>query len=683
MQTQPVDTAAVPAPPQRKYLLGVQGLRTVAALLVAVYHIWFHRVSGGVDVFFVVAGYFAAGSLLRSFSAGTGASDTLRRLAAYLLGTLRRIVPSATIVVVGTVLLSRYFMPLRGQSESIEPAVAALGFWENWQLISASADYAQQDSGASPFQQFWALAVNAQFYLLFSVLVCLLVLAVRPWRRRAGVLRAGMLVLGGTIFVASFVFSIYETSANQTAAYFNTFARLWEFMAGVFVFLLLKRESTSKRWAAVLGWSGIVLLFTLGAFFDLSRLLPGYLSLLPVLAACGILVSAFNDVEPRPLTWAPMLAIADASFAFYLWHWPLLVVYRYRFGDDVSLIGGIGIISLALVLAVLTTRLVEDPIRKSPFLGRRWWATLVVAAGLLTVPLALVNYWESRIEIRLGYAIHDIRNASRILAERAEEFPDGPPSAGLLIPHPSFADRDDSQIVYGGSAGCRLPGIDAYHCEWGDPEAEHTVVVVGGSHAIQWIEPVVEASEQFGARTILYGMGGCAFVDPVVDADDWPWVDDCVDWNDSTIAEILAEEPALVVTMGTTSQGRNERVTPGMISRFQALSDAGISVLGLRDNPRFGFRVPECVERDGAAACAIDRSEVFEPLESLLPPPIEGVEFMDLADLYCGETMCEVTDGFILQYQDNNHLSNTWVRERGWPVRDKITEILDLGEAES
>ncbi len=54
--------AAAPSRANGQYLYGVQGLRTFAALMAAVHHIWFHRVSGGVDVFFVVAGYFAAGS---------------------------------------------------------------------------------------------------------------------------------------------------------------------------------------------------------------------------------------------------------------------------------------------------------------------------------------------------------------------------------------------------------------------------------------------------------------------------------------------------------------------------------------------------------------------------------------------------------------------------------------------
>ena len=51
--------------PRQQYLMEVQGLRTVAALLVAIYHVWLHRVSGGVDVFFVVAAYFLVAGLMR------------------------------------------------------------------------------------------------------------------------------------------------------------------------------------------------------------------------------------------------------------------------------------------------------------------------------------------------------------------------------------------------------------------------------------------------------------------------------------------------------------------------------------------------------------------------------------------------------------------------------------------
>ena len=248
----------------KRYLVGVQGLRTVAALLVAVYHIWFGRVSGGVDVFFVVAGYFAVGSLYRSFHRSTHFRDLALRLRDYLLRTARRVIPSAVVVILGTILIAVLWMPRSAQRAALASAWASVRFSENWQLISAATDYAQQDDGASPFQQFWALAVNVQFYILFALAVWLVVALVRARHGSDRDPRRALIVLSAAIFVVSFIYSVYATETNQSAAYFNTFARLWEFMAGALLFLLMRREFRSRQTAKILGWLGLLTLLPLG-----------------------------------------------------------------------------------------------------------------------------------------------------------------------------------------------------------------------------------------------------------------------------------------------------------------------------------------------------------------------------------------------------------------------------------
>ena len=313
----------------RRYLFGVQGLRTVVALLVAVYHIWFGRVSGGVDIFFVVAGFFATGSLVRLFSSQTSIRGGLRAYGNYLLRTAKRVVPSALVVIVATVVGSLLWLPKAYWRDTIGHAWASLGFWENWHLIASSADYLQQDQDASPFQQFWALAVNVQFYVLFASFVLLLLVLVHRFK---GVgsgtgtgMRRALLVGASAVFLASLVFSVVYTASDQAAAYFNTFTRLWEFVAGALAALLLKTPVKHARVARVFGWLGLVALLSFGALFDLSRLLPGALSLVPVFAAIGLIWSSMARVEPQILVLRPVLWVADSSFAFYLWHWPLLV----------------------------------------------------------------------------------------------------------------------------------------------------------------------------------------------------------------------------------------------------------------------------------------------------------------------------------------------------------------------
>ena len=151
--TSPSDEA-VPAHPD--YLLDVQGLRTVAAGLVALYHVWLHRVSGGVDVFFVVAAYFMIAGLTRREPL------RLHHLTDYYASTARRVVPGTALVVVVTTLAALLLMPEPDWREQISHAFASLAFVENWWLITTGADYLQRGLAASPFQQVWALSLQAQ-----------------------------------------------------------------------------------------------------------------------------------------------------------------------------------------------------------------------------------------------------------------------------------------------------------------------------------------------------------------------------------------------------------------------------------------------------------------------------------------------------------------------------------------
>lgn len=163
-----IQTTRPPTNP-KPYLYGVQGLRTVAALMVAVYHIWFHRVSGGVNVFFVVAGYFATASMAKIVTQ----PESRQRLAgvgAYLLRTARRVVPSATVVIVATVGASILLMSPSLWEANTAHGFASMFFFENWHLISEGNDYLANDLSASPFQQFWALAIQVQSYVIFPLL---------------------------------------------------------------------------------------------------------------------------------------------------------------------------------------------------------------------------------------------------------------------------------------------------------------------------------------------------------------------------------------------------------------------------------------------------------------------------------------------------------------------------------
>ena len=250
MQPSSMSTIAIPSGRSSSYRPEIQGLRAVAALLVAIYHIWFGRVSGGVDVFFAISAFLITYSLLRQ-------AETRGRIdfAAFWGGLAQRLLPAAILVLLVVSVATILWLPRTMWQNTIQQIVASLLYLENWQLAFNAVDYLAQGQSASPVQHFWALSIQGQFYVLWP---CLFVAALLVARRAELPLKSVLLFFVAGVFVLSFVYSVLATRNNQTFTYFNTFARLWEFSLGACVALIpalaiprwLKERAVGWGWLA-------------------------------------------------------------------------------------------------------------------------------------------------------------------------------------------------------------------------------------------------------------------------------------------------------------------------------------------------------------------------------------------------------------------------------------------------
>ncbi len=122
-----------------------------------------------------------------------------------------------------------------------------------------------------------------------------------------------------------------------------------------------------------------------GLLLTVDRSFPGFIALWPTLAAAAIIVAGQSGSRfgvDRFLTWKPLVALGDNSYALYLWHWPLLVLALAATGITApNLVQGLAIVAASIVLAVLTTRFVEKPLREWHWPQRRAWRTAVVIAA--------------------------------------------------------------------------------------------------------------------------------------------------------------------------------------------------------------------------------------------------------------------------------------------------------------
>ena len=629
--------------PGRGYIYEIQGLRTVAALLVAIYHIWFHRVSGGVDAFFVIAAFFAMTSFARVDAIGW------RVIGGYWANTARRIFPMTSVVVLATTAAILAFSPVSGWHDHIQHATASLLFVENWWLAISGVDYLQQGAAASPFQQMWALSLQAQFYLVIPLLIWVAY-------RIAAALGADPLKASSALLIVlavlSFAYNLYITASHQPWAYFDSVARAWEFFLGALLALHLARLKIGPRAGWIVGGLSLLVLVSFAAVVPVASAFPGWAALVPVLATAGIVVSAARGVGPAILRWRVLTGLGDISFAFYLWHWPVLIFARMLLNEaEPGLALGVGVILVSGALAFATTYWLERPFRRWSFLTGR--PALAIALSIALLAPAAGGLFGLREAYR-----HEVALAEAAAGDAAPR--DGGATRVDFIPAPVVA-RQDVPRSY--KDGCHQTIWDPAlrECRYGVPDGVRTIALVGGSHSLQWLPALEKIAAERRYTIVNMTKSACLFSldDMSISLVDQP---SCLAWARAAVDRIGELIPDLVLTIATRGRGPEEHVPQGYLDAWLALKGRNIPVLAVRDNPWFNFDVIGCLEAEGAVPddCAVARADVLGDIEAAIRALPANVMFADFTDLFCDEQTCWAVRDGILVYRDEHHITGTF-----------------------
>jgi peptidoglycan/LPS O-acetylase OafA/YrhL len=669
----------------RRYRTEIDGLRALAVALVVVYHVFTGRVSGGVDVFLVLSGFFLVEALSRQVDR-TGQVQVLSTLTR----TLSRLVPAALLVLAATVVASVLVVPQTRWREIAGHLLSSVTFTENHRLVGEAVDYSASNAAASPMQHFWSLSIQLQVLLVVPVVVAVGAAALRRsglrWNGRVVVLAAVALVTAG-----SFAWSVVSTAANQQVAYFSTLPRLWELGMGALVALLLVRSRPPRATGVVLGWGGVFALIACGAVLDGAHRFPGWQAAWPVLCAVAIIVAGDSGGRAgvhRALSRPAARWLGRVSYALYLWHWPVLVLYLVHTGRDTpSLPGAVSVIALSLVLAAVTHRLVERPAASHLQELRPSVALRVVALG--TAPLLVVSLgttaWldrqaERAVEAAAGPAYP---GAAALLGGAAETV--GTPDVEPLPPLSVLRD-DWPRLSQGSCTTEQTPGdpvpVETEICVLGGDDLKQRIVVVGDSHATQWLPPLADLTERHPWQVISIVRGGCNLsTESEFFQEGWVGYEECVAWRAQLVDRIIDLDPDMVIALGTRTdaQGGEEVLPPGFLAAWQQLSDAGLRVVGMRDSPRHPHDVPDCTALHGAAQCSAERATVYsddllERSEPLLPA---GVSLLDTSSYFCGETVCPALIGNIWVYLDSGHVTATYMRTVAPLLERDLTALVD------
>lgn len=682
----------------------LHGLRAIAILMVASYHIWIGRVSGGIDIFLLISSYLLMQTFLRRMDNG-------RKLdvVGYWLKAFRRLLPPAVITILASVGVAYAFFAPELIREVLRQAVASLGYYENWYLAENGFDYYADKSVVSPLQHFWSLSIQGQIFLVWPAII-----AVCWWaaKRSKTNVRTWLAVVFGAIFATSLAWSIFQTATLQQYAYFSTWTRLWEFALGALFALVLPKIETRFKYGPgiennhsrlqltarfILGWAGLIAVLSCGLIIDVQGLFPGYVALWPTMAALIVLVAGNTGLPfsaDRLLSSRPLQFLGDKSYALYLVHWPVLITALHLTGrDQLRLSQGVFALGISIALAVVLTDWVDAPIRYSTWAAKRYLNSALVIIISLVVGFVPVLSYESRLIYKeRQLRLEAIRNNPGALTLTGEELPSpdaNPPTLSLLENI-----REDWAFL---PNGC--PGRASFDREWegsGSCYASHfpgqkLVVAVGNSRLEQYLPFLETLGKDYNWYLVNLLMGGCGYYR----SDDFwmPGGQNCVDWNRQVDDYIDHVKPDMVILLSTyIGYQEGEIMTPGLSEILADYTSRGIDVLALRDEPRLprdpisclnDLRVddPAISDNDINENCAVSRYEAgFRDIDELTEiannTPGPGQVFLvDPSIWICPDEQCPIIIGNVHVYIDSNHITAMYANTMTEPIRPQLDEF--------
>jgi peptidoglycan/LPS O-acetylase OafA/YrhL len=621
------------------------------------------RVSGGVDVFLVISGFLLTGSLIRS------AQRRDLRLVDRYARTASRLLPPALIVLAGTGLLVWAVLPPSTWAQSLREILAAGLFYENWELISSQLAYGAAGPGTSALQHFWSLSVQGQYFLVWPALVVLLCRILTPRGARVA------LWVGATAAMtaaASFAFAMYLTAVDQPLAYFHSGSRYWELAIGALAAAALPYVRVPAAVRTPLAWTGLAGIVACGFIIDGGTLFPGPWTLVPVVSTLFVIFGSGGSETWGParlLAIPPLRFIATISYAFYLWHWPLLIAFlAWQGRAQIGLGEAAALLAASVLLAWLTTRATDRPVQayRRTVGPRVVLVTSALTAGALALGCVVSVGVIERRETAALAALEEVDAAAypgaAVLTGAADAVAPQP-----VRPEPGVARKDKSSFM---TAECvqavRGEGSEQVEtCTVVDsPDPTRTVVLAGGSHVMHWLPTFEQIARDRNWRLLLVGKHLCRIA---VDLGGFDQDPTCWAWNVGAMETLQALDPDAVVVSGTRTKnrGRPERLQMEQVEAWRQLDAAGIPVLAIRDTPRFVESMPECVETTpDVATCGRPRQAALAAKSPLLENASlpDNVVPLDLSRYLCTDGFCPAVIGNVLVYQDKNHITGTYAR---------------------
>ena len=595
---------------QRERNPQIQALRALAAGLVLIYHAkWIDGGYIGVDIFYVISGFLITGILLRELD-----SKSTISLVAFYARRTKRLLPASFLVIFATGIAALILLPASMRQSLGRDVIAASTYISNFLFALWENDYQNLNSTPSPFIHFWSLAVEEQFYIFWPLFILILF---RIGKHRAvfyGVL---------TTLVTSFLFSLYLTERAPIWAFYILPTRAWELAAGALLVFLPEL----KKFRSIVALFSFVAICVATVIFDKTTPFPGIAALAPVVATVLLLASRSK--------WPPLIdVIAQSkvtqwlgaiSYPLYLWHWPLLVIPAIYLGKDLIFVQTVLLLALTVLLADLTHRYVETPMRNAAFTHRKI-LELAAIATTLSVALGLTTYsqYSNYITIANGtkYSLDEIRSKP-------------------------INNNDGCHI--------HIRQTVSPKCEYGDLTSDKTIVLYGDSHAAQWLPALDLIGKKRGIKIVSLTKSACPSAEVIKELSSQYDVKDCQAFRDSSVARINKITPLAVILTGMqpftapySDVSARSWWLAGESKVFNRIKSATKFPIYLTGTPLPQIDIPDCLVAGRGAACDTARPIAAEVAPGLIP--------INPTPWLCTDICPAIVDGMIA-YRDKSHLT--------------------------
>jgi len=414
-----------------------------------------------------------------------------------------------------------------------------------------------------------------------------------------------------------------------------------------------------------------------------------------------------------------MRYIGDRSYAFYLWHWPVLIIAGEYAGYELSLQMKLLLVTGAFLLSIVTYALYENPIRRAPMRARAsamlWPCSVAATVFVAAFTLRGINDASLRLETRPAVepvrfvSLDDVKKRSSsesshavaarevglslpAVASSVRAARRGAPIPSGLTPPPTRLEEHENLYFF--PAGCSDAGATestSKICRLGDASSARSIVVMGDSHAQMWMPAILRTAEQDGWAVLPIVKSACTPNTTWTNAGDFgidgtrldSRIRVCRAWFRWALQQLRTIRPDVTLISGASggaSGQQAEAIKRGVVSLTRAAKSFSRHVVAIADTDGIAKRPLDCLLGRHAtmARCTTTWSEERFYLNDDLAAlsKMDRFGFIKTRGWFCFESQCPMVIGRTIVYRDTGHLTRAYALDLAEPFRAAFRRAL-------